>query len=190
MRPPVHVLSGSTASEAPLHTSQRRPCLALAALGLPPMYSLDVLIGAVADRVDRRIEVRAADLDGALPCGMAVATPDRYFIVYPRTSTVHHRTHIIVHELGHILLEHHKALPDSVDDMVREYAPILAPHLSSDLIRRLLGRTVYDNDHEREAEDFAGAVMDQIGHLADYWAQPREDPAVNRLRILFGGTAR
>ncbi|MFK0250221.1 hypothetical protein ACIQUM_36430 [Amycolatopsis azurea] len=167
-----------------------RPCAALVGLRLPAMYTLDVLTSAVAEAVGRRIEVRAADLDGALPCGMAIDTEDRYIIVYPRTANVHHRTHIIGHELGHIIMEHHKELKASANLSIREYAPILAPHLSTELIARLLGRTVYDQQHEREAELFAGLVMDQIGHYADYWTPPRDDPAVNRLRVVFGAAPR
>ncbi|MBE1580544.1 hypothetical protein ACFORH_39195 [Amycolatopsis roodepoortensis] len=183
----VHIPAvGRAVTEESAPAPDRSPAGALGALRLPPMYSLDVLIAAVAEAVGRRVQVRAADLDGALPCGMAVATPDAYIIVYPRTSTVLHRTHIIAHELGHILLKHHDALPGSVKDMVREYAPVLAPHLSPELIIRLLGRTVYDTDHELQAEAFAGLVMDRIGHFADYWEHPRQDPAVNKLRVLFG----
>ena len=141
----------------------------LAELRLPTDFSADDLVAEVVKhRGGRRILVRAIDLDGGAPCGMYVATTDFDIVLFPRNTTSLHQLHIITHELAHILFEH-SGLVTSVSAAEYSHAVLRpidllsarASGVSPKLIRRLLGRSVYDDAREHEAELFATMALVQ-----------------------------
>ena len=76
-------------------------------------------------------------------------------------DTVWHADHIIAHELGHMLLEHSTATPDTARGVEDLPLTTLMPSLTLDSIRNVLRRQDYGNDLERAAETFADMVMVQ-----------------------------
>lgn len=96
---------------------------------------------------------------------MLVSTDDADYIVHVVGTTLLHAQHIDMHEVGHLLLDHSTAIEsvhtDNQVPALAEQAAVraLLPDLSPELIRRILGRTVYSNKQEREAELFASMLL-------------------------------
>jgi hypothetical protein len=91
------------------------------------------------------------------PCGLWLATARCDYIVFEADTTVLHQNHIIAHELGHLVLEHdtHQTLTDEALDH-------LTPHLDPSAVRRMLGRSRYEEREEREAEMLASLVQQRL----------------------------
>ncbi|RDI62867.1 uncharacterized protein DUF955 [Nocardia pseudobrasiliensis] len=87
---------------------------ALAARRAPA--AVGAVVRVVAERTGRPIELRPVSLGGTEVFGLWVALAERDLILYDSTATVAHRNHIVQHELGHIVLGHRPAAPDTGDD--------------------------------------------------------------------------
>ncbi|MEV5505441.1 ParH-like protein [Streptomyces orinoci] len=126
-----------------------RRCRARAAsLELPVPFDAAGLATLVAERRGRPVELMPIDWQPGLPCGLLVSAGQADYIVYAADTPPLHRQHILVHELAHLLCEHHGA-PSAG----------LLPHLSPDLVGRVLGRTVYSEPQEQEAELLASLIL-------------------------------
>jgi hypothetical protein len=82
-----------------------------------------------------------------------VSTERAEYIGYPADTTPLHQRHIVLHEVGHLLCGHRGG---STLSPATERS--LMPHLSGELVRRVLGRDGYTEPQEREAELFATLV--------------------------------
>ncbi|MER6916117.1 ParH-like protein [Streptomyces sp. NPDC000594] len=87
------------------------------------------------------------------PCGLWVATDEVDYILYQSNTSKAHRAHIVRHEAGHMLLGH-----TSTQANRDEVAQLLMPTLSPDLVRTVLGRTIYTSAEERAAEMVASLL--------------------------------
>ncbi|WP_433200357.1 hypothetical protein ACQP1G_08300 [Nocardia sp. CA-107356] len=92
--------------------------------------------------------------------GLWIAKRDSDIIVYGADTTEWHAEHIIVHELGHMLLGHG---PESATETPAP-RPLFAiaellPSISAESIAYVLGRSDYESARERDAETFADLVM-------------------------------
>lgn len=112
------------------------------------------LIERLSARRGRRIEVIPVDSRPDLPCGLLVVTRDADCILYSTGTTALHQRHILIHEAAHLVCGHDRA-PST--DTTRQ----LLPHLPDALVRQVLGRTVYTQPQEREAELLASLVCAQ-----------------------------
>ncbi|MFI9724570.1 hypothetical protein ACIHFE_33925 [Streptomyces sp. NPDC052396] len=93
------------------------------------------------------------------PCGLLIATAKADYIFYEADTSVMHQSHVIAHELGHLLWEHettfsglagqsaHHTLPDDIDPL---------------LIRHMFGRSQYADPEEWAAEFFATQVLRRV----------------------------
>src|ERR1700742_3340433 len=81
----------------------------LDALGFPRTGSLDDLCRALGRRRGREVRLIEAVLPVPGPFGYWLARDDRDDIVYPRDASPQYRSHIILHELAHIMLGHELA---------------------------------------------------------------------------------
>ncbi|KIA63134.1 hypothetical protein [Nocardia vulneris] len=95
--------------------------------------------------------------------GLWIAKHDSDVIVYGADTTEWHAEHIIVHELGHMLLGHGPEQPtgggpEPTAPTVAAVAELL-PSISPESIAHVLGRTDYGTSRERDAETFADMVM-------------------------------
>lgn len=111
---------------------------------------------------------------GAGACGLWLGTDNGDFVFYePRTAPLH-QEHIILHEIGHIVADHHHAPHSDIDSGLENLLQGLQPHL----IRRLMARTSYTTVQEQEAEMLA-SLMHRGG-------KPRSTGALGRLGAGLG----
>ena len=133
---------------------RRRLRAELAACGIEGVTSMKEVADRLGQRRGKPIKLLAYPLEVPGPFGLWLATSSADYIIYQEQTTEAHQRHIIAHELGHILAEHHS---DEDDDAAwRELMPDIPP----EMIRRALRRTHYDNDHEREAETAATILLE------------------------------
>ncbi|RJK95908.1 hypothetical protein D5H78_09920 [Vallicoccus soli] len=134
----------------------RRRCERLLdALELPADADLEQLVQRLAEVRGRRLVLQARPmLDG--PCGIWVAMPEADYVFYEEQTNALHREHIVLHELGHVAADH--APPGRIPVDV---ALALMPSLDPALVRRMLGRTSYSSEEEREAELFASVFRER-----------------------------
>lgn len=106
------------------------------------------------------------------PLGLWVDTPRADLILYQERTTPLHQSHIILHEVGHILANHGStAGPESAMEG-------LFPGLSPLGVRRVLQRCSYDNAQECEAELIASIIMEWASVLDHAATPPAGDPGV------------
>ncbi|KOT90553.1 hypothetical protein ADK86_26100 [Streptomyces sp. NRRL F-5755] len=74
-------------------------------LGLPDRTDLTGVCGAVAAYLGCSVRIMPMRLDGAAS-GMTARTDDGYWIFCELRTSAWHRTHIVTHEIGRLLLEH------------------------------------------------------------------------------------
>jgi hypothetical protein len=98
-----------------------------------------------------------------VPCGMWIATDEADYIFHEEGTTPFHKTHIVLHEIAHMLLDHRDG--GAWQDLAR----LLAPDVDPGLARLILGRTAYTTVEEREAETLASLIFEKSS-AAPNWA--------------------
>jgi hypothetical protein len=93
------------------------------------------------------------------------------------------REHIILHELSHIICDHH-GTPTA--ERLTQYG-LLAPSM----VKRMLERTLYDSAEEREAELLASEIGSRInrGRLWRTTADDRTQQIIHGLALVMDGGA-
>ncbi len=135
-------------------TRVRRRCKAkLQGLDLPVPFDLQAFCRALEVRRGRQIWLCPVNTRTG-PCGLWVATTKADYLFYEQATTRLHQDHIRLHELGHLVFNHH-----SSEVLDEELAGVLG--LDVELIRRMLARTTYSTDEEQEAEVFATLVLER-----------------------------
>jgi len=137
--------------------SVRRRCEStLRTVTIPDPFEVNEFAAVVSGRRGRRLELLPKQTSAG-PCGVWVALRDVDYVFYEPDTSALHRDHIVVHELGHLLRQHEPT--ECVDDgVLRE----LFPGLSADMVKRVLGRTSYNDVEEQEAEMIASLVSEQV----------------------------
>jgi len=133
----------------------RRQCEArVRDLDIPSPFQVRELCGRLAARRGRALTLRPLDLRADGPCGLLVATTTADYIFYEARTSAPHQEHIILHEVGHLLCEHHTApvLGDAATEL-------LLPNLDPAMVRAVLGRTHYSAVEEQEAELIATIIL-------------------------------
>lgn len=117
---------------------------------------LDVvaLCEELSERRGRPINLLALSTRSSNPSGLWVAAKKADYIFYEASAGEEHRSHIILHELGHLVFAHTGVA--ELDDLT---ARLLAPNLDPRLVRQLLCRDSYGNVDEQEAELFATLIL-------------------------------
>ncbi|MBC3192748.1 hypothetical protein H7X46_16915 [Pseudonocardia sp. C8] len=114
--------------------------------GIPRPFDLNTLLDRVEAHRGRPIELHATRVTGG-PCGLWLRQADQDVIVYAENTSTVHQTHIVLHEIGHMVCAHRGAcdLPlDSLTDLVSPERAQLAEHM--------LRRSTYGTEEEQEAE--------------------------------------
>ncbi|WP_428936076.1 ParH-like protein [Streptomyces sp. ACT015] len=122
-------------------------------LALPHPFSAEGFIALLAERRGRPIELIPVASRPDVPCGLLISTDHVDRILYTTDTTPLHRQHILLHEAAHIICEHHAGPAPATA------ASALMPHLPSALVQRVLGRTVYTEPQEHEAELLATLIL-------------------------------
>jgi hypothetical protein len=115
-------------------------------------YPLDVhdLCARLSVRRNREIRLIPYPLESPGPLGVCVATETADVIFYQQDTTRPHQDHIILHEVGHILVGH-LAVPAAGP-------PGDGPGAGAEHVRM---RTVYDSEQELEAELIATIILER-----------------------------
>ncbi|MBV9450761.1 MAG: hypothetical protein JO345_33210 [Streptosporangiaceae bacterium] len=113
--------------------------------------------------------------------GLWIALPGADYIFYEQDTTKLHQLHIIGHETGHMVFGHHQV---PVSDS--EFACLLFPDLSQELIRSMLARSGYTDAEEEEAEAFASLLMERITLDLHAPASPEAEARMCRVESAFG----
>ncbi|MGW4652205.1 ParH-like protein [Kitasatospora sp. NPDC004289] len=142
-----------------------RRCRELAAtLTLPDPFELPALGEVLSVHLGRPVEFLPLPAGAAGTCGVLISTERAEYIGYPTDTTPLHQQHIVLHEVGHLLCGHQDAR-SSADGPGGGGVAGLLPHLSGELVRRVLGRSAYDSAQEQEAELFASLVLHRAAGL-------------------------
>ncbi|MGW0871084.1 ParH-like protein [Streptomyces sp. NPDC002740] len=147
-------------------------------LVLPTPFDVTEFISALAHARGRPIELIPVSSRPATPCGLVVTTDRADYIVYATDTTPLHQQHILLHEAAHVICGHYETAPAAA-----AAAHVLMPNLPLALVQRVLGRSVYTEPQEQEAELVASLILTRAAHLAR--TGPAE-PEGSRLRTLFG----
>lgn len=151
------------------------------ALDLPDPFDVAEFIGMLAARRGRPIELVPVTARPNLPCGLLLTTAGADYILYSADTTPLHQQHILLHEAAHLLCGHQDG-GAGLDSAARA----LAPGLSPALVRRVLGRTVYTEPQEREAEILASLIVSRVSS----WSPAPVSAGVPSLEALFNGEPR
>lgn len=155
---------------------------------LPNPFDATAFCEALAERRGRPIMLLPITAREG-PFGLWVATPDTDYIFFERETSRWHQEHIILHEACHLLWGHDRSQVSS-DDVTQMLLPSLAPQM----VRRVLQRSAYSQDDEREAELLATLILERVGGItaSDARSQPPEpnDPVVRLEAILDDGGVR
>ena len=132
----------------------------VADLDLPDPFDVEEFIGSLAATRGRPIELMPISAKPDLPCGLVLTIRDADLIVYRADTTALHREHILLHEAAHILCGHDGSAAGG--GAFESAARTLMPNLSMELVRSVLGRTVYGEPDEREAELVATLIRQRV----------------------------
>lgn len=166
-------------------------------LDLPRPFDAAEFIGLLALDRGRQIELLPVAARPNLPCGLVITTDESDLILYSADTSPLHRQHILLHEAAHLVCGHVDGAIDAADsfDAAADAGAgadmdagaglgELLPHLSAELVQRVLGRTVYSRPQEREAELVASLILYRVGR--DGGSPPRAPGPPTRLEAIFG----
>lgn len=167
----------------------RRDCTAkVQALDLPSPFDVHKFCKSVARSRGRMIHLIPSVLPPGSPSGLCVSTDTADYIFYEEETSPLHQEHIILHEIGHLLCDHHAT---SVSR--EEVAQLLLPDLDLRMIQRVLGRTSYPMWAEQEAEMIASLILAKVERhpLEAVWTVPSDvAPVVARVERSLRGPSR
>ncbi|MFJ9811650.1 hypothetical protein ACIRTB_25845 [Streptomyces sp. NPDC101158] len=130
----------------------RRKCGDLIqSLDLSVPFSVEDLCGQIAERRGRAIRLAPLAFPPSGPAGLLVSTGTVDYVFYEAHTTTTHQTHVVVHELGHLLWGHSSTGPG--------LGALLPEDIDPALIQHMLGRTHYSRPEEYAAEYFATQVL-------------------------------
>jgi hypothetical protein len=158
-------------------------------LNVPHPFDLEKFRSQLERQRDRPLRLVPIQSEPDSPCGLWVAMAEADYIFYDAATSPLHQIHIIVHEIGHLLLDHRGAawITDAL-------AGALMPDLDPALIRRTLGRTVYTEIEEQEAETIATMLLERASipeselhteHVFDPGLAPEVAATMTRVATVF-----
>ena len=112
-------------------------------------------------------------------CGVWVSVPSADLIFYEQETSRLHQEHIILHEVSHLICDHHP-VPVSRS----EISELLFPDLHVETVKHVLQRGGYSTVEEREAETLASLILERVAigpPVRRTTGNPRGDEAVHRL---------
>lgn len=152
-------------------------------LDLPEPFDAEVFIDMLARERGRPIGLLPVAARPDVPCGLVVTMRSSDWIVYSSDTDGLHRQHILLHEAAHILCGHTERGGDGT--AMAAAARTLMPHLPAELVRSVLGRTVYSEPDEREAELVASLILQRVARRDRRRATRDSGQPPSRLSTLF-----
>ncbi|MEU6164484.1 hypothetical protein [Streptomyces tanashiensis] len=131
-------------------------------LDLPRQFTIEALADAVARHRGRPLRffpLRQEDGADTQICGVWIALGDSDHVYHAVGTSSLHQSHIVLHELAHMLLDHRQVgEPDEV--ALRQLFPDLDPRMAARLLARDPVRT--DEGQEAEAELLASLLWEHF----------------------------
>lgn len=143
---------------------------------VPRPFDLRQFLAQVAAQRNRTIYVHPFTSGPGIPCGLWLSTARADHIFHEQGTSPWHRTHIILHEIAHMLLGHDSGQGDG-----QRLADLLAPDVNPALVRLVLGRSAYGTAEERDAEALASLVLGQVTAVGK--PPSREDRGCSSVRV-------
>ncbi len=134
----------------------RRFAAIVGELDIPGPFDLGLFLAKLVLRRQRMIFLHPFNSGPGIPCGMWIGTAEADHIFHEKGTTPWHKTHIITHEIAHMLLGHRGGTQAS-----RDLARLLAPDADPALVTLVLGRSAYTTVEEQEAETLASLILEQ-----------------------------
>lgn len=131
--------------------SRRRLTRLVSGVRVPATTDIAALCAAVAERLDRPVQLLGVPLPVDAPCGLVITTGQSHYVAYDNQTTPLHQRHIVAHELGHLLAGHATG-PLGQTELSRLLMPTLDPRMVAGVLARAPG---YDVRAEAEAEIIA-----------------------------------
>lgn len=132
----------------------RRDCRKrLAALNIPALPDMSALCALLGRRTGRPLHLLPMELHTTGIFGLWLRADDVDFIAYERHTSAAHQSHIIAHELSHMLCDHHHG------DTATETPAELFANLDPALVKDMLMRCGYSQQAEQEAEVMASLLL-------------------------------
>ncbi|GAA2656990.1 hypothetical protein GCM10010307_71180 [Streptomyces vastus] len=155
-------LPGEEDHSVGMRNERRRVRALLKKFGLPAHPTLDQLVTAYEAQTGRELLFIERELQPGEPSGLyeRYLTQDR--IYYPRHTSPAHQNLVKCHELAHLLLGH------------QPRATTIAP----DVVRRVLGRSHYDDPAEHEAETIGRVLYLELNLAPDEGSAPHIAPSL------------
>ncbi|MFE3861862.1 hypothetical protein ACFXPT_15665 [Streptomyces goshikiensis] len=170
----------------------------LQALGINPPLDVEELCQALSRRRGRPLYLREAPLPKPGCSGIWAEYADYDVILYQQETTRLHQDHIILHEVGHILVAENEAAAakeesevdaSRVEDeetavFVEGWATML-PVFAPETIKRVARRCSYEDGEECSVELVATIILEWSSVL-DGTAPLSADPALRRVESALG----
>lgn len=157
---------GYAAVEVAVTVSGRTRCEELVeSLTFPQPWDLNDFIAMLARRRGKPIVLKEGSLGLGHPCGMLVCAVEADYVYCSGGLAALHAHHSVLHEIGHLLLEHGTAEAEGAElPRVAGHDALhaLLPDLPPELIARILRRGSYVSEQERDAELFASLAMARV----------------------------
>jgi len=121
---------------------------------LPASSTIATVTQELSRRRGRPLHLIPLALGADQPSGLSLTLSTMDVIVYEAETSRTHQEHIIAHELAHIMCGHTGI--NSIDENV---ARLIFPNLDPGLVRDMLNRAGYGDEHELEAEIMASVIL-------------------------------
>lgn len=160
--------SGPPASLKGSDLVTERVLAAIAELEIPHPWGVEEFSRSVSRHTARPIRIEhypAAAKPSERPCGLLIRRESADVVFYDPSTSRYHAEHTILHELGHIVMDHFASPAEMIaghDDVAVDVSNWLTEELTdvdADAISHVLCRTAFENDQEEEAELFASLLM-------------------------------
>ncbi|MFF4673991.1 hypothetical protein ACFY1C_29820 [Streptomyces sp. NPDC001279] len=168
-------------------------------LGVIPPLDVEELCQALSRRRGRPLYLRAVPLPVPGASGMWVEYDDYDVILYQQETTRLHQEHIILHEVGHILLEENEEAAAKAAEEASETAPsdegeqaavvvegwaTLLPVFTSEAIKRIAHRCSYEGNEC--SVELVATIVQEWSSVLDGTAPLSDDPALRRVEAALG----
>lgn len=169
-------------------------------LAMPQPFSAERFAESVAEHRGRPLTILMVDTSQiAMHCGLWVSTAQADYVLADSEAPPVLRSHILLHEFGHMLCNHQGRLRFD-QDLLRIRPGAVSSDLDDidpDVIERVLGRSAgyvdrYDTPEEREAEGLASVIAAYAARTSPIAVQTA-DPAsldLDRLSSALAGDRR
>ena len=122
---------------------------------IPDPFDVALFARRLEERNGRQIRLVPMPTVHGAPCGLWVQVERTDYVFYTTNTTRLHQTHIVLHEFGHVVLDH-QGCSDN-----KTILQLLSPDLDPTLIGRMLCRSGVDDGsaEEEAAETFADLIL-------------------------------